>query len=825
MKRRNVLAALLALSVSCSSLPALAQDAAEEETTAVAEETTPVVEETPTEETAPAEEEAVSVTEEREPAAEEEATEEAAEIVASGECGENAAWTLDADGVLTIGGSGPMQNCPREQAPWYGMDVRRVVVQDGITTVSSGAFYGCDKLESVSIGADVEVICYDEDDEVNNCFEGCSVLKEIQVSEKNTTYRSVDGVLYSTGTSLLFCPYAYTGTLTVAEGTKGIADWACEDRAGITEVRFPDSLTRIGLAAFSGCTALTQVTIPDETSLDSVAFCDCTGLERVELGRASEFAVDAFRGCSNLKSITVAEGSGNYSSLDGVLYNAEQTKLILCPEGMEGDYVMPDTVTEVQRAAIYQCNKLKSITISPNVTSLPTQAVVGCSSIRTIVIPKGLTELSFGGSSTEYFPSHASFYRMTGLTEFVVEDGNPSYCSVDGVLFNREQTVLLQYPEAREGAYVVPDTVTSIKNCAFFRAVNLTEVTLPELPWIDQCTFYGCESLTAVHGGAGVSEIRDGAFWHCTSLTEIALPDTLKTIHKYAFRDCPSFKEVIIPDSVTSMGNWAFSGCTGLERVTLSNYCAALKMGTFSDCTSLKELTIPNGVTEVRDDCFHGCTALETLRLPHTLTIRPEAFRGCTALRTVTSDDATTAQGTSATLVYSYAFADCTSLSKVILPSNCEKINKYAFDGCTSLRSLTIGNGTCTIGKQDPIPKQTTIYGVNNSKVENYAKRHGIRFVARVPSGGRITGATAKTTSITVRWSKKTSKAKGYQVQLKQGDTWKTVTIKGNGTTSKTFRGLSKKTRYQVRVRAYNIVNESPFYGKWSDWKSIKTKS
>ena len=145
------------------------------------------------------------------------------------------------------------------------------------------------------------------------------------------------------------------------------------------------------------------------------------------------------------------------------------------------------------------------------------------------------------------------------LTEINVAAGNPTYSSQDGVLFNKDATILICYPAGRQGAYAIPDTVTAIGPAAFEWADEMTSVTIPQgVTTIERRTFSGCRVLNELVIPEGVTKIKYGAFSHCYKLTEITIPDGVTTIEDWAFAWCTSLKTVHIPASVTSIDNDMF---------------------------------------------------------------------------------------------------------------------------------------------------------------------------------------------------------------------------------------------------------------------------
>ncbi len=392
---------------------------------------------------------------------------------------------------------------------------------DGVAVerIAMGAFNQHDNLTKVSIPASVTDIGW-------GAFQDCSSLRGIWVDPDNPVYSSDEnGVLFNKDkTQLIFCP-------TTCEGAYVI----------------PDGVTHIGDGAFWGCDNLTSVSIPDSvTHIGDDFFTNCKGLDSVTLpSSVSSISDGAFNSAWYLRGIWVDPDNPTYSNDEnGVLYNKEKTKLIACPHGYRGVYVIPDGVTCIGNRAFRNCGFLKGVSIPDSVTHIGDEAFSSCSDLGGVSIPDSVTHIGDG-----------AFSGCGDLTSMLISD---SVTHISDWAFSYCYK-LMSMP--------IPDGVTHIGDGAFSGCENLRSVSIPDgVTHIGDRAFSGCENLMSVSIPDSVTHIGGGAFWGCENLTSVTLPNSVSSIGDGAFAYCAGLTSVTLPDSVATIGHSAFenSGVTAV---------------------------------------------------------------------------------------------------------------------------------------------------------------------------------------------------------------------------------------------------------------------
>jgi hypothetical protein len=354
---------------------------------------------------------------------------------------------------------------------------------------------------------------------------------------------------------------------------------------------------------------------------------------------------------------------------------------------------IPNSVTNIGAYAFSSCVNLTSVTIPDSVTSIKAYAFSACIRLTGVTIPTSVTsigEMAFG------------FCRLSAIT---VDGLNSFYSSLDGVLFNKSQTTLIQCPGGKAGGYAIPNSVTSIGDWAFSDCPSLTSVTIPNsVTSIGNYAFYGCYSLTSVVIPNGVTSIGNSAFISCTGLTSVTIPNSVTSIGAWAFQSCHSLTSVTIGNSVTSIGDGAFLWCGSLTSVTIPNSVTSIGSSAFYDCTSLTSVTIPNSVVSIGENAFSWCTSLTAITVDALNSVY-SSLAGVlfnesqtTLIQCPGGKAGSYTIPNSVTSIGNQAFAGCASLTSVTIPNSVTSIGDWAFEVCSSLTSVTIPSSVTTIG-------------------------------------------------------------------------------------------------------------------------------
>ena len=478
----------------------------------------------------------------------------------SGRCGYNADWSLSADGVLTIDGDVNPYHPSENAMPWneYREGITSVVFTNPPYTLGSYILQGLSKVKEITI-PDVYYVEYGciqdmasletvyigsyTDSIYGGAFINCPALKNFVVDENSECYKAIDGILYSKdGTALIRYPSGRTDkTFVIPDTVDYIYDYAFEGAKNLETIVMSDNVKGINSNAFKDCTSLSDITLSANiTDLSYGAFSNCSSLKSIELPESLDYiggicfentAIEAinipgqineleYEGSENfiqslpdtVKRITVASNNTYYTVDNGVLFNADKTKLIKYPCGApETSYTVPESVKVIDFFAFANCKNLESITIGDNVQEIYGNAFENCSKLKSVALANvasisnytfkncaSLESVDFGNVTEIY---EGAFYGCKSLETITipvgvsyiadnifafcdslksinVEDGNSNYRTFDDCLY--EGDGLKEFPNAKASSYTVSSETTEILSYAFSGRTSLTSITVPD---------------------------------------------------------------------------------------------------------------------------------------------------------------------------------------------------------------------------------------------------------------------------------------------------------------------------------------------------------
>jgi len=447
---------------------------------------------------------------------------------------------------------------------------------------------------------------------------------------------------------------AETGTITKYNGTDtevvipseindvavtGIRDFAFSYCTSLTKVTIPDSVKSIGDCAFAGCESLTDITIPDSV----ISIGDDTFVET--------------------EWLNIQKANNDLLIVNGTLIDGTSCS---------GEVILPDTVTSVSSKAFYHCKTITGIIIPDSVTNISTAAFEGC---------VNLTNVSFGENSKLDSIGSAAFFECSNLADINIPDsvtsiGSSAFCKCSSVK-----------------SIKIPDSVSIIDIYTFQECSGLESIVIPDsVTSIGRFAFYNCSSIKSITLPAAVIDIGYNAFTGCLKLESF---DVDENNTEYASKDGVLFNkdysELIqyaanikdetyeIPASVISIGNNAFTHCVNLTSITIPDSVATIGDAAFYGCTALKSISIPASVEKIKDYYlpFGYCTSLDSILVDEA---NPNYKSIDGNLYEVEEDGS----------LYFMQYALGSPAEEFTIPDNVSSIRGFSFQGNTCLKTIYI---------------------------------------------------------------------------------------------------------------------------------------
>lgn len=502
------------------------------------------------------------------------------------------------------------------RAFYYNDSLLSVTIEDGITQILESAFQACSSLTSVTLPATLDSIG-------KNAFSNCVALDNL----------TIPGSLRGWGEGAFqYC--SGLKNLTLEEGLESIgyrAFFFCENLSSVT---IPSTVKTIRSSAFSGrynsLETLKSIIVKGPADIAGGAFSYQKGLTCVTMDCGVSTHESSFSDCSNLDTLLVTGTDGWVTNgfvglkskvntviiSDGVTCIGDSAfcgfylTCLVVPSSVKsiGDYAfygnyltsvkIPSGVETVGALAYGKSSKLTAVSIGSNVKSLGTGAFYYCTSLTSVSIAEGverigddcfghcskLTSVALPASVTE-LGEHV-FDACTNLLEIAVDSCNPAYVSIDSVLFDKAQTRLIRYPQAKSGFLSLPGTLTDVASRACSSCTKLTGVDFPD----------------------GLVTVGDSAFYDCTAMTSGTLPVSVESVELSAFQDCINLVAEVDLPNVTYLGPYAFYNCRGLTSVSLGGGLSSI--GEYAFYTgyscSLASITLSEGLESIGKYAFYS---------------------------------------------------------------------------------------------------------------------------------------------------------------------------------------------------------------------------
>lgn len=607
-----------------------------------------------------------------------------------------------------------------------------IVIKEGTTSIVARCFDNKKNLVNIEIP---DTVVYIGD----YAFDDCTGLTSIELPN-SVTYMGED----------VFSGCNNLTSVKLSDNLKEIKDcsfWGCNK---LQDINIPNAVTNIGKGAFSKCSSLKKVSISNPIEIKDNTFYQCSNLEEVQLlGGALGIGDNAFYSCIKLSDITILDVSEEY---DGK-YSIGANSFSKCQSLTE--ITIPKNFTRIGSGAFSDCSNLEKVNILGSMEFIGAGAFYGTKissgfvekhirdkDIVSFVIEEGVGQIgdyTFLGAenlksvhipSTVYHITEKAFYGCNNLETVTISQDNPCFTIEDGIIYNKNKTILIRCLPGKNTKVEIPNTVTEIEEYAFMGCSKLKgTLTVPgSIKKISEHAFERCTSEIPLVLEEGIESIEARAFSNSHFIGNLTIPNSVTQIRWEAFFNCEKFNgklnlgkveyiatgafancsgftgDLVIPEELSSINPKTFQNCTGFDGklyvgqkgISIDIYAflncikikeivgkiSSLSEGAFANCISL----INTGDYEGKGYCpfaYYGCKNLKYINVKKMNDVMYSGFDRATSLEEVKINEGVTS-------LCSGIFARCTSLKTVYIPSTVTNINENAFYGSDNIENIYV---------------------------------------------------------------------------------------------------------------------------------------
>lgn len=606
-----------------------------------------------------------------------------------------------------------------------------IVIKEGTISIVAECFYNKKNLVNIEIP---DTVVYIGD----RAFYTCTGLTSIELPN-SVTY--MGEVVFSWCNNLT--------SVKLSDNLKEIKDYSFSRCDKLQDINIPNAVTNIGEGAFSNCSSLKKVSISNPIEIKDNTFYQCSNLEEVQLlGGALGIGDNAFYSCIKLSDITILDVSEEY---DGK-YSIGANSFSKCQSLTE--ITIPKNFTRIGSGAFSSCSNLEKVNIlgtmefigagafyETKISSGFVERHIKDKDIVSFVIEEGVGQIgdyTFLGAenlksvhipSTVYHITEKAFYGCNNLETVTISQDNPYFTIEDGIIYNKNKTILIRCLPGKNTKVEIPNTVTEIEEYAFMGCSKLKgTLTVPgSIKKISEHAFERCTSEIPLVLEEGIESIEARAFSNSHFIGNLTIPNSVTRINWEAFINCDKFNgklnlgkveyiatgaftncsgftgDLVIPEELSSIGQNAFQNCTGFDgKLYVGQKGISISYYAFLNCIKIKEIV--GKISYLGEGAFANCISLINTGDYEGSGYASCAYYGCKNLKYINVkemrgmysgfDRATSLEEVKikegVTSLCSGIFARCTRLKTVYIPSTVTNINENAFYGSDNIENIYV---------------------------------------------------------------------------------------------------------------------------------------